>query len=232
MAARVQARRGVRVRSRAVTALLVIFLVAAAANWYAVARGDKRLEYAAKPAALAVLIAAAVVMDPDDSTARAALVVALAFSLAGDVALMLPGRQPGSAGPNMFLVGLGAFLAGHVAYVAAFWIDGVAAGWVAAGVLVAGAVAYAVGRPVVRAVQGSAEPGLAAPVAGYIAVICLMVLSAIGTGKSLAIGGALLFALSDSLIARERFIAQMPGGRVAIIVTYHVAQLLLVLSFE
>ena len=211
--------------------LLVAFAVVAVVDWVAVARGDRRLEYAAKPAALALLIAAAVAMDPADDAARTALVVALGCSLAGDVALMLPGRDAGGDGPNLFVAGLAAFLLGHVAYVAAFWIAGVEAGWLVAGAAVAAAVAVGVGRPVLAAVRRSPEPGMAPPVAAYIAVICTMVLSAIGTGDALAIAGALVFATSDSLIARERFIGPIPGGRLAIITTYHVAQALLVLSF-
>jgi hypothetical protein len=43
--------------------------------------------------------------------------------------------------------------------------------------------------------------------------------------------GAALFAGSDALIAWERFVAKRAWGPVTIIVTYHLAQALLVLSF-
>lgn len=211
--------------------LIVAFFAVAAVDWVAVARGSKPLEYVAKPGALVVLIAAALALDAADDTARAVLVVALVLCLAGDVFLMLPGRAPGAEGPNLFLAGLASFLAGHVAYVAAFWIAGVEAAWVVAGAALAAAVVVAVGRPVVGAVARSAEPGMARPVAAYVGVISLMVLSATATGEALAIAGALIFATSDTLIARERFIAPVPAGRLAIITTYHVAQALLVLSF-
>ena len=51
---------------------------------------------------------------------------------------------------------------------------------------------------------------MAAPVAAYVGVICAMVLSAVGTGDPRAVVGAALFAGSDSLIARERFVR--PGA--------------------
>lgn len=212
-------------------ALLAAFLVVAAANWWAVARGRKDVEYVAKPGCMLFLIAAAILMDPSDSGARTALVAALVLSLAGDVFLMLPGRQPGSPGPNLFVYGLGAFLAGHVAFVAAFWIEGTEGAWLAAGAVAALAVVVLVGRPVLAAVRASSEPGLAGPVAAYIGVIGAMLVSAIGTGEALAIAGALLFAGSDSVIAKERFLAKAAWGPLTIIVTYHLAQALLTLSF-
>lgn len=212
-------------------ALVAAFGLAAGATWWSVARGRRDVEYVAKPACMVFLIAAAISLDPSDSGARAALVAALALSLAGDVFLMLPGRQPGSEGPNLFVAGLGSFLVAHVAFVAAFWMDGTEGGWLAAGAVAGLAVVVLVGRPVLAAVRASSEPGLTAPVTAYVGVIGAMVVSAIGTGDPLAIVGALLFAGSDSVIARERFIAKAAWGPLAVIVTYHVAQALLTLSF-
>lgn len=211
--------------------LLACYGAVAAVDWVAVGRGSQRLEYLAKPGCMAFLIAAALVLDPEDGTSRALLVVALALSTAGDVFLMLPGRRPGSPGPDLFVAGLAAFLCAHLAYVGAFWIEGTEGGWALAGAVVAAAIALGIGRPVLAAVRRSAEPGLAGPVTAYVLVIAAMVLSAFATGEGLAMAGALAFAGSDGLIARERFIAQMRGGRLAIIVSYHAAQALLVLSF-
>lgn len=59
----------------------------------------------------------------------------------------------------------------------------------------------------------------------FVEVIC-----AAGTGLRLAIVGAALFYVSDALIAWNRFVAPVRGGKVAIIVTYHLAQLALVAS--
>jgi uncharacterized membrane protein YhhN len=72
---------------------------------------------------------------------------------------------------------------------------------------------------------------MAVPVAAYVAVISSMVLAAAGTGDGRAVVGALLFAASDSLIARQRFVREASWAPLTIIVTYHLAQALLVTSF-
>jgi uncharacterized membrane protein YhhN len=58
-----------------------------------------------------------------------------------------------------------------------------------------------------------------------------MVLAAFGTGDPTAMLGALLFAFSDSLIALGRFVRPRPWFPLAVIVTYHLAQALLTVSF-
>lgn len=208
--------------------LLTLFLAVAAVDWAAVHVQAKRLEYLAKPGCMVFLIAAALTLDPADDAARVALVVALVLSTLGDVFLMLPGRQPGTSGPNLFVAGLASFLLGHIAYVVGFILLGqeVFVGLVPVALLVA-----LVGRPVVAGVRASSEPELTIPVMAYIAVISAMVLVAFGTGDVRAAVGAALFAGSDSLIAWERFVTKRPWAPVTIIVTYHLAQALLVLSF-
>jgi uncharacterized membrane protein YhhN len=62
------------------------------------------------------------------------------------------------------------------------------------------------------------------------AVISVMLASAIGTQEPFAVGGASLFFCSDALIAWERFVRPQPWHRLAIIVTYHLAQAGLTLS--
>jgi uncharacterized membrane protein YhhN len=50
-----------------------------------------------------------------------------------------------------------------------------------------------------------------------------MVASAIGASNAYGIAGAVAFMVSDSLIAETRFVGPRPWGRVAIMVTYHLA---------
>lgn len=211
--------------------LLALFLAIAALDWVAVHLGSKPLEYLAKPGCMAFLIAAALAIDPADDGARWALVVALVCSVLGDIFLMLPGRQPDTPGPNLFVAGLASFLIGHVAYVVGFALDGVEPGGLALGLLPVALIIGTVGRRVVGAVKTGEEPELAVPVTAYVAVISAMVLCAFGTGDARAMIGAALFAGSDSLIAWERFVAERAWGPVTIIVTYHLAQALLFLSF-
>jgi uncharacterized membrane protein YhhN len=204
-------------------ALLGAASAAAAGDWWSRLRRDRRLEYVCKPLTLALLVGVAATVDPDSTAMRAWFVAALVCSLAGDVLLMLPSDR--------FVAGLGAFLAGHVAYVGGFW----ASGWVRAPRLVLGVVVVAlVITPVAwRIVRGAHRQGLGVPVAMYIAVISAMVVSAVGSGRPFAIAGASLFAASDSLIGWARFVGPpfRAGPRfapVAIMVTYHAGQALLV----
>jgi uncharacterized membrane protein YhhN len=211
--------------------LLAAFFAVAALDWVAVAIGSKRLEYVCKPGCMAVLMAVAAVIDPADTTARVVLIVALALSTLGDVFLMLPVRPPGSGGFDGFVAGLAAFLLAHLAYVAAFAVEGASVGGLVVGAIVAGAIVATVGVRVVAAVRVSDQRELAVPVEAYVAVISVMTMTAVGTGDPRAIAGALLFAGSDSLIAWQRFIRPLPHGPLAVIVSYHLAQALLVVSF-
>lgn len=207
------------------TALVVMFVGAgifAVVDWWAVSRDNRPVEYVAKPATLALLVVAAVVADPIDPTARAWFVAALVLSLAGDVFLMLPSEK--------FLQGLVSFLAGHIAFVVGLSY----LGWspvgfgIAVGLVVAALVL--VGTRVVREVRAGDESDFAVPVAVYMLVISAMVIAAGASGVAIALVGALLFYVSDSLIAWTKFIEPKPWGRVAIMVTYHLAQFSLVAS--
>lgn len=206
-----------------VVLLLVLMLTVAVVDWIAVHLQNKRLEYLAKPATMVFLIAAVLAMDTSSTTARTCFVVALSFSLLGDVFLMLPDRE------RWFVFGLGAFLVGHLAYIPGLWALGVTAGPLLVGLLIVVAAMATLGRHIVTGVRGT-EPKLAVPVTVYMLVISVMVASAIGTLRPAAIVGAVLFYCSDALIAWNGFIKEYAWGKVAIMVTYHLGQLGLALS--
>jgi uncharacterized membrane protein YhhN len=207
-------------------------MVVAAADWVAVARNARRVEYVCKPLTMVVLIAAALALTEGDRAVTCAFTLAaLVLSLAGDVFLMLP--------RDLFVAGLASFLLAHVAYVASFNPTAPPL----APTLVGVAVVLMVGLPlIVRLARGMAASGqraLLVPVACYFVAIGAMVVSAIATAgradwnavhTALAIAGATLFWVSDSLIGWKRFVAPVRHGDLAVIVTYHVAQALLVLA--
>ena len=56
------------------------------------------------------------------------------------------------------------------------------------------------------------------------AVIGLMVATALAVGNPVAAVGAVLFAASDTMIASDRFSAACPGSGVWIMATYHLGQ--------
>jgi uncharacterized membrane protein YhhN len=193
---------------------LIAAIAFAILDWIAVAQENQPLEYLAKPAALAFLILYAA-LGPATSWA---LLAALVLSLLGDVYLMLPDA--------LFPAGLLAFLLGHLAYIAAFHAAPVTRLiWF---VIVAGA-----SLPLALRILGAVrEPPLRIGVGVYMAVISLMVASAIASGSLTASIGALLFFASDAMIALRRFVTRFNGDQLAVIVTYHLGQLLLVLALR
>jgi uncharacterized membrane protein YhhN len=125
-----------------------------------------------------------------------------------------------------FLPGLLAFLSAHVAYLAAFLsADRRPALGRALPFLAWGLGAFAVLRPGL----GS----MAAPVAVYVTVICLMMWRAAarvgspGTpalAAAVGLAGALAFGASDTLIALDRFVEPIPGVRWPIMLLYWLGQ--------
>lgn len=201
--------------------LVAMVVAAAGGTWIAVAEKNRRLEYICKPLTTVLLVALASTVEPEHTGTRAWFVVALVFSLVGDVCLMLP--------RDLFLAGLGSFFVAHLAYVVGLLLDGVGMGRLLTGMLLVAIAIVVIGTRLVAAVSDK-EPDLVLPVMAYIGVISAMVASAIGTGQSLAIGGALLFYASDTILGWTRFVREYTHSRLAIMATYHLAQLGLVLS--
>jgi uncharacterized membrane protein YhhN len=203
--------------------LIGITVAVAVCDWIAVVAGVKIAEYIFKPATMLPLIGAALALDPASRAARVWFVVALVLSLAGDVFLMLPDED------TFFVPGLGSFLLGHIAYIVGLitaGIDGIA---LAVGVVVV-AVGVAAVAPRVVAGARSKDPRLGIPVFAYVLVISVMVACAIGSVVPAAVAGALLFYLSDLTIGWSRFVKDFKPAKLVIITTYHVAQILLVVS--
>jgi uncharacterized membrane protein YhhN len=207
----------------AAATLLVIAGACALVDWIAVTPriSSKHAEYFAKPATTALLLGAAFALEAADPTQRALFVVALAFSLAGDVFLMLPS--------DVFVAGLGSFLLAHIAYAAGLARE------VDSGTSLAVGAAFIVAAlgPIARRLVAGARrtnPRLALPVTFYVAAIATMGTLALATFDVPAAAGAVLFIASDSLIGWDRFVLPIPWVRPVIMATYHAGQALLLLS--
>jgi alkenylglycerophosphocholine/alkenylglycerophosphoethanolamine hydrolase len=152
------------------------------------------------------------------SVSSRAVCAGLLLSALGDALL--------EASPRLFLAGLLAFLAAHVAYTAGFVRE--SRRWcIARGLPFAlwGVVGYLAMR------GGLAE--LRAPVIVYLTAICVMMWRAaalpghegpVRRFEWLALAGAVLFGMSDTLIGLDRFRAPISGARVPIIVLYWLGQ--------
>lgn len=202
-------------------ALLFVAFGVAVVDWVAVARAHRHLEQVAKPATMAMLVGAAALLSGTHPALQAAVTVGLALCGAGDVLLLDPDRW--------FVAGLGAFLLGHLAYIVGFALVLDSPVGILAGVAVVAAGIAVIGVRILAAVRRG-DRALVVPITAYIGVLSAMVVVAWGTGSPVAAAGALLFFVSDATLAWNRFVRPLPQGRFVVIVTYHLAQLLLVIA--
>jgi alkenylglycerophosphocholine hydrolase len=174
--------------------------------------------FALKPLTTLLIIAVAASISIETPYARWVL-VALAFSLCGDVFLMF--GDGARASDRAFIAGLVSFLLAHVAFVAAF-VQGVGApnlpGWLAAVVFAAIGLLFVL---LPRAGR------LKLPVLVYCLVLAGMAFAAaarhetFGDAASLrAVLGALLFMVSDALLGVRRFVGRYPHAQALILSTY------------
>ncbi|MCU1389556.1 MAG: putative rane protein [Ilumatobacteraceae bacterium] len=202
---------------------LICTAVAALANWSTRVRPNERLETVSKPLTTILVIWIAIAADgPRGSTVLA--VIGLLFCLAGDIALLDLIDQ--------FVVGLAAFLVGHIVFIAMFVTLHLRHPWwgLIAAVVVA-AHAVVVGR---RIVAGAAaqDSTLRTPVSAYLVVITSMTVIAVMTGRWWAVAGAIAFVISDTILGWRAFVRERSWMALAVMMTYHAALVGLALSLR
>ena len=205
-------------------ALVIAAAVIAIVDWWAVATGRRRVEHVAKPLTMALLVGVAATAGDPGSDVRVWLVVGAALGLVGDIALM-------GNSEVAFMIGLGAFSLGHLAYAISALYVGFEPAWALVGV--AYIVALLSFRFATRTVPGARRLGgsvLAGAVVFYACVISAMVVTAWGSAVALAGVGAMAFAASDWVLGHERFVGPIPGGRLSVMVPYHIGQALLIVG--
>jgi len=187
-------------------------------------RGPQWLIYSAKPLTTTLLVLlAAVAPQPVSGFYQWSIVVGLLFSLTGDIFLMLPSDR--------FVAGLVSFLMAHLWYIGAFasqvrWPP--LSWWGVPVVIWAGGI------------YGLLAPHLGRmrlPVLIYLAAILLMAWLAltlfVQQGEAWALWaaiGAVLFVLSDSVLALNRFRKPFWSAQLIVLGSYYLAQWLIALS--
>lgn len=128
-----------------------------------------------------------------------------------------------------FIVGLSFFLIGHIFYIFAFHSTNVAKTPLYVKVLLS-----IYGAIMLIWIAGSlfqkGDTVLAIAVIAYILVILTMGWTSFRTGSKYAIIGAVLFITSDSILATNRFMFDVPYAHELIMFTYYGAQFFLMLS--
>jgi uncharacterized membrane protein YhhN len=210
---------------------LILALIIAILDWIAVARKWKRIEYFAKPATMLALLAWLGVNNGFQGS-MLWFALGLLFSLGGDIFLMLPRER--------FIPGLVSFLIGHICYLIGF--NSAYPVYNAASLILLVVVmftGYLVYRRVALGLQASGQSKLKLPVLVYSIVISLMLFSALSTlmqpdwriyAAVFVSSGALLFFISDTTLALNKFVSPIPNARVITMVTYHLGQMLIVLG--
>jgi uncharacterized membrane protein YhhN len=204
--------------------LSACILLSAGLTIWSDAKGRRRLFRVSKPLTMALVITVALIARTPVPPAYKTLILAgLLCSLLGDIALMFP--------ENWFTAGLASFLAAHVFYILAFKPGpgrpismGMFVPFLIFGLLMFRILAPSLGR-------------LKLPVFVYIAAITAMAGLAAGrfvdgggTRPLLAFAGAVLFLVSDSVLAYDRFAKKLGPAQAIILGTYFPAQLLIALS--
>lgn len=165
-----------------------------------------------------------------DQTLSGTVILAIIFSWVGDVLLMQAGQQ-------FFMFGLAAFLMAHLFYILAYRQHRRADSSEA----LQGLQRIRFAFPIILAGTGLvtvlyAHLGdLRIPVLVYAGVITMMVIVALfrfgRTGSAsfaMVFGGAILFMMSDSLIAINKFLEPLPYAHFWIMLTYISAQFLII----
>lgn len=156
-----------------------------------------------------------------ESLYHQAIFVGLGLSVVGDVFLMLP--------KDRFVPGLISFLLAHLAYSLAFWsqLNGDMVWWLPAMLVGGGVIVFLLLLPSLGK--------MILPVAVYIAVIVQMTWAAgefwltVGsTAGLLAFIGALVFIVSDTVLAVDRFRGPFKPSTMVIMSSYYLAQSLFV----
>lgn len=226
--------------------------ILAVLDWIAVAQGARQAERIVKPLVLAALVLAAVAAQPFRPGVHGWLVTALCLGLVGDLALVAerqpalvpvtvsapsPARTPrlsigrtAGGSDKLFLAGLLAFLLGHLSYARAMQVYGTDQLSVAFGLLLVLIALLSFGYRIIAGAHALGGGQLTMAVTLYVVALGSAVVLGVGTGQLWIAGGIVLFAVSDLVLASDRFVQARPLAPLVVVICYHLAQALLLLG--
>ncbi len=202
--------------------LTLLAILSASIHIRAEYRGPRQHIYIFKPLTMVFILLIAILGQATLPFYKYMIITGLVFSLAGDVFLMLPADR--------FVAGLVAFLIAHLFYIAAFASEiSVLIWWPLVPAVIYGIVIYTVLAPSLGKLK--------LPVLIYVGGILIMTWLAwerwSQTGQSgalLASVGAVLFVISDTILAINRFRGAFKPARALNLTTYFAAQWLIASS--
>lgn len=205
----------------ATTILTVFVVISALISLWAEYQGPAMVGFIFKPLTMLFIIAIAwLAAKPPSGRYKYAILGGLLFSLVGDILLMLP--------LDLFIPGLVSFLIAQSIYIYAFRSGRPLR------FMVLPMIPFVIFGGLIFAVLLPGLNGLAVPVAGYMVVILTMAWQAWDQWDQvrvrwalLAFAGAVLFVISDSILAVNKFSLPFAAASGLTLVTYYSAQWLI-----
>lgn len=148
------------------------------------------------------------------------ILLALAFCAVGDIALLSRTR------PKLFQIGMATFGIGHVIYAVAFFKIGFHLTTAVIALAIMGSIAFFL----LRYLKTHMEPDMQGPVSVYIVIITTMVVTAAASQNMYILLPAVMFAASDMVVARDRFVSRNRRHALLISPLYFGAQALFAFS--
>ncbi len=208
--------------------IVKIFSIVVVIECFANAFGIYWLQFFSKPSLMLILLNYFVSSSRAFPNLKYLIIGALTFSWIGDVLLLIEKQNE-----FLFVYGLTAFLAAHICYLVYFWLTGKRNRGkfglkipLSLGIVSCSLIFYLMLVPFLGMMKAS--------VLIYSSVITLMLITGLHAFKikdssfaKLYIAGILLFVLSDSILAINRFVVPLPLGSVGVMLTYAYGQLLI-----
>jgi len=189
--------------------------------------GNEAMRYVTKPLLMPLLCAYFLAAVKNIAGFNRNIIVALFFSWVGDILLMLD-----SGNSLFFILGLSSFLIAHIFYIFFFHAVRLAEAIKSKGFLLIPVVVY---YAVLISILSPGLGDMKLPVRVYGVVICFMLMLALHMffirnkkAGSLMAFGAFLFVISDSILAVNKFYTSFSEAGVLVMLTYGIAQLLIV----
>lgn len=212
-----------------VGSLVIVYLIVAAIQLTGCFKEHKTLIFISKPLLMPLLIAVYILSVKQSFSWL--IVTALCFDTVGDILLMLRDTK----GMKYLIAGMGAFMIGHICYIS--WFFTIADSFSIQPVWILGVIGTIFLIVWFWKTMLRSGHRFAVLLALYSIFIGAMIIGALYSWKSgplfgtlSCVAGTLLFCLSDFFIAMET-IGKRIGDRGSVMLTYMLAQFLLVIGF-
>ncbi len=207
----------------------VIYFFILTVEVFALYFGRQTVQFFSKPLLMLILLVYFWVKSRKFISQKHLIMLALFFSWLGDIFLLFDKRKP-----QLFIFGLAAFLIAHLFYIVYFY-QITAKNAVKRRLNIPAALAVTIYVVSLFALLAPNLGTLQIPVAVYTLALSMMLLASIHAFDfknrdfaKLCVAGTLLFVMSDSLLAINRFYQPFAFAGVLIMLTYAVAQFLII----